>query len=320
MKKLTYLISAIAAGFTASAHADVSVSGSGSATYISNQANNGIVTVGSAVSFGLSTTTGNGMVISTSLALSQDPDADAGPGGDGGQAISFATGGATITVGDVEISDTTGAVGGVVGGVLDDNSGMNSDVETAFDDDDGTGVTLSTAVGGATLTVGYIADLNTNNKGDIDATTAETATSAVISMPLGAVSLTAGFASSDTENSSGASVSYAMGSGTLTVGYASMDLTAVTTDGGDATENDLSADGTSTVLGATYKLALDGDTSLALGYAQKKDGDSESVSQTEMALSRSLGGGASVYIEMQNLNGDATAKGSAIALGTSVSF
>jgi hypothetical protein len=73
-------------------------------------------------------------------------------------------------------------------------------------------------------------------------------------------------------------------------------------------------------LGATYKLALDGDTSLALGYAQKKDGDSESVSQTEMALSRSLGGGASVYIEMQNLTGDATAKGSAIALGTSVSF
>ena len=319
MKKLTYLISAIAAGFTASAHADVSVSGSGSATYISDQANEGNVIVGTAVSFGLSTTTANGMVISTSLALSQDPDTDSGPVGDGGQAISFATGGATITVGDVEISDTPGAVGGVVGDVLDDNAGMNSDVETAFDDDDGTGVTLSTAVGGATLTVGYIADLNTNSNGNMDDTGAETATSAVISMPMGAVSLTAGFASSDTETSTGASASYAMGSGTLTVGYASMDLTA-TTSGDVTANNDLSADGTSTVLGATYKLALDGDTSLALGYAQKKDGDSESVSQTEMALSRSLGGGASVYIEMQNLNGDAAAKGSAIALGTSVSF
>ena len=320
MKKLTYLISAIAAGFTASAHADVSVSGSGSATYISNQANNGIVTIGTDVSFGLSTTTANGMVISTSLALSQDPDADGGPAGDGGQAISFATGGATITVGDVEISDTPGAVGGVVGGVLDDNSGLNSDVETAFDDDDGTGVKLSTAVGGATLTVGYIADLNTNDKANIDATTAETATSAVVSMPMGGFTLTAGIGSSDVESSSGASIAYAMGGGTLTVGYMQADLTAVTTDGGDATANDLSADGQSTVVGATYKMALDADTSLALGYASKKDGDSESVTQTELALSRSLGGGASVFIEMQNLSGDATADGTAIAFGTSVSF
>ena len=320
MKKLTYLISAIAAGFTASAHADVSVSGSGSATYISNQANNGIVTIGTDVSFGLSTTTANGMVISTSLALSQDPDADGGPAGDGGQAISFATGGSTITVGDVEISDTPGAVGGVVGGVLDDNSGLNSDVETAFDDDDGTGVKLSTAVGGATLTVGYIADLNTNDKANIDATTAETATSAVVSMPMGGFTLTAGIGSSDTESSSGASIAYAMGGGTLTVGYMQADLTASTTDGGDATANDLSADGQSTVVGATYKMALDADTSLALGYASKKDGDSESVTQTELALSRSLGGGASVFIEMQNLSGDATADGTAIAFGTSVSF
>jgi hypothetical protein len=318
MKKLTYLISAIAAGFTASAHADVSVSGSGSATYISDQASEGNVIVGTAVSFGLSTTTANGMVISTSLALSQDPDTNAAPTGDGGQAISFATGGATITVGDVEISDTTGAVGGVVGGVLDDNSGLDSDVETAFDDDDGTGVTLSTAVGGATLTVGYIADLNTNNKGDIDATTAETATSAVVSMPMGGFTLTAGIGSTDTESSSGASVAYAMGGGTLTVGYMQADLTAALE--GDATADDLAADGQSSVLGATYKMALDADTSLALGYANKKDGDSESVTQTELALSRSLGGGASVFIEMQNLSGDATSDGTAIAFGTSVSF
>ena len=320
MKKLTYLISAIAAGFTASAHADVSVSGSGSATYISNQANDGIVTIGSDVSFGLSTTTANGMVISTSLALSQDPDADGVPTGDGGQAMSFATGGSTITVGDVEISDTPGSVGGVVGGILDDNSGLDSDVEVAFDDDDGTGVTLTTAVGGATLTVGYIADLNTNDKTNIDATTAETATSAVVSMPMGGFTLTAGIASSDTEDSSGASIAYAMGGGTLTVGYMQADLTASTSDGGDAEANDLSADGQSTVLGATYKMALDADTSLALGYANKKDGDSESVTQTELALSRSLGGGASVFIEMQNLSGDATADGTAIAFGTSVSF
>jgi hypothetical protein len=318
MKKLTYLISAIAAGFTASAHADVSVSGSGSATYISNQANDGIVTVGTDVSFGLSTTTANGMVISTSLALSQDPDADGGPAGDGGQAISFATGGSTITVGDVEISDTPGSVGGVVGGVLDDNSALNSDVETAFDDDDGTGVTLSTAVGGATLTVGYIADLNTNDRGNIDAAAAETATSAVVSMPMGGFTLTAGIGSTDTESSSGASVAYAMGGGTLTVGYMQADLTAALE--GDATADDLAADGQSSVLGATYKMALDADTSLALGYANKKDGDSESVTQTELALSRSLGGGASVFIEMQNLSGDATADGTAIAFGTSVSF
>ena len=320
MKKLTYLITAVAAAFSATAHADVSVSGSGSASYVNDRAGEGSVIVGSAVSFALSTTTANGIGISTSLSLSQDPDADGGPAGDGGQAVTFTTGGTTIVVGDVEIGDTPGSIGGVVGGIVGDNNGLDTSVESAFDDDDGTGVTLTTAVGGSTLTIGYIGDLNTNDNGNLDAATAETANSASISMPMGALTITAGIANSDTENSAGATAAYALGGGTLTVGYSQLSLTAALS--GDATADDLGADGDTTIAGATYAMSLDADTSISVGYQNAKDADNESHTQTDLSISRSLGGGASVYLDVRTLSGDTAANGSgtAIGFGTSVSF
>lgn len=325
MKKLIIALSALGAAFSATAQADVSVSGSANVAYISTvgAAGNGQeeLLVGSTVDFGLSTTTASGMGISTSMSLTQDYDNDGattdGNNIDGGQAVTFTTGGATIVVGDVEVSDTIGAIGGVVNGPLDDASDHDTSVADAFLDDDGLGVELTTAVGGASLNISYVSNDDDNNFGIVNssANTANSVMSASISMPLGAYSVTLGVADSDTgESSSGAVVSGAIAGGTLSVGYSQ--LTLVTAS------EDLTTAGDSQILGATYSMPLDADTTLAIGYQSAKDADSESATRTDLSVNRSLGGGASVYLDLRNLTGDtaANADGTAMGFGTSVSF
>jgi hypothetical protein len=325
MKKLTLALSAIVAAFSASAKADISVSGSTGAAYVSNMAssNNTDLIVGSAVSFALSTTTASGMGISAGMGISLDPDSNAGhtanqtsinPAVTGGNKVTFTTGGATIVVGDIELADTPGSIGGVVGGIVGDNNGSDTNVRTGFTDDDGAGVSLSTALGSATLNVGYVSNDNGDNHAIINSNTsgADALTAASISVPMGMYTISVGVADSDTgESASGASVSAAIGGGTLAVGYSNQTMIAGT---------DLTTAGDSTVLGATYKMSLDADTSIALGYQNAKDADDDSTTRVDVSISRSLGGGASVYLDMRNLAGNATTKGTAIGFGTSVSF
>jgi hypothetical protein len=323
MKKLTLALSAIVAAFSASAKADVSVSGSTGAAYVSNMAssNNTDIIVGSAVAFAMSTTAANGMGISAGMGISLDPDASATAGAvTGGNAVTFTTGGATIVVGDVEAADTPGSVGGAVGGIVGDNNGSNTDVATGFADDDGAGISFSTSVGSATLSLVYISNDSADNHAIINSSTsgADSLTSASISVPMGAYTVTLGMADSDTgEDASGATVAAALGGGTLTVGYSNQTLVDGTSD---TASSDLAASGDSTVMGATYAMSLDADTSVTIGYKQAKDADSDSTTQMDASISRSLGGGASVYLDIRNLSGDATTKGTAIGIGTSVSF
>jgi hypothetical protein len=341
MKKLTLAISAIAAAFgAASAQADVSVSGSGSAAYISPMGSgvDSKLNVGQFVSFSMSTTTASGMTVSGGMGLSNTITTNAGQGVSGGQTLTFATGGATITVGDVTGDDTPGSVGGVVGGQVGDNGGANSNVATGFADDDGLGIAFSTAVGTSTLNITYVANDDTDTLGAINSASSNAMTAASMTVPMGAYTISAGIADSDTgESASGASVSAAIGGGTLTLGYsqqtlkeAQKDTAAVYTfasatatarsEATAATEGDLAVDGDSTVVGATYVMSLDADTSISLGIQNAKDADSDSTSQFDASVSRALGGGASVFLDIRNLTGDAATKGSAIAVGTSVSF
>ena len=340
MKKLTLAISALAAAFgVASAKADVSVSGSGSAAYIA-PAGSGAdskLNVGQFVSFGLSTTTASGMTISGGMGLSNTITTNAGQAVSGGQSLTFATGGATITVGDVEAADTPGSVGGVVGGQVGDNGGLNSDVGSGFADDDGLGVAFSTAVGSSTLSFTYVGNDDVDTLGAINADGSNALMSAGISMPLGGMTVSVGVADSDTgESASGASLSTSIGGGTLVVGYSQQTLktaeksTAVAytfkTDASSgkttvaATNGDLDVDGDTTVMGATYTMALDADTTIKLGYQNAKDADDDSTSQFDASISRALGGGASVFLDLRNLSGDAQTSGSAVAVGTNVSF
>ena len=227
MKKLTLAISAIAAAFgAASAQADVSVSGSGSAAYIApaGTSADSKLNVGQFVSFSMSTTTASGMTISGGMGLSNTITTDAGQAVSGGQTLSFATGGATITVGDVTGNDEPGSVGGVVGGQVGDNGGLNSDVATGFADDDGVGVAISTAVGSSTLNLTYVANDDKNTLGTIGGSST-VMTAVGITMPMGGMTISAGIANSDTnESASGASVSAAVGGGTLTVGYSQQSI------------------------------------------------------------------------------------------------
>lgn len=344
MKKLTYLVSALATALAGSAYADVSVSGSGSANYISKtvSGDKGNIHVGSAVVFGLSTTTANGIGISTGLSITVTASAEASSATGGGQKLTFTTGGSTITVGDIELGDTPGSVGGTVG-VLGDASGIDSDVKTGFEDD-GAGISLSTAVGGATVGVGYIFDTSKNNATSVDSSSSMSDFS--VSMPMGGMTITAAVADSETgASASGASVAMALGGGTLTVGYSNQDLiadsaegtttgyaiaghsgstTAVTVTPTVVTNNadDLTTNGESTVMGATYAMALDADTSVTVGYKSMKDADDDTATQFDASISRSLGGGASVYIDIRSFTGenDDSTSGTAIGIGTSVSF
>ena len=321
MKKLTLAISAIAAAFGASAaKADISVSGSGSAAYLNDASSNAKLNVGQGVSFSMSTTTANGVAISGGMGLTQTITTNAAAGVTGGAKLTFATGGATIVVGDVEAGDTPGSVGGVVGGQIGDNGGFNSKVETAFADDDGLGLSLATAIGGSSLSIVYVANDGADTLGTINSSTSgdDAITSASITVPMGMYTITAGVADSDSgESASGASVAAALAGGTLTVGYSLQTLVDGTSD---ATSSDLSASGDTTVTGATYVMALDADTTVSVGLQNAKDADNDSTSQFDASVSRSLGGGASVFLDIRSLSGDTTVDGSAVAVGTSVSF
>ena len=344
MKKLTLALSALAAVFgVSSANADVSVSGSGSVGYIAPASSgaDGEVAVGQYISFGLSTTTASGMTISGGMGLTQDESANNGMGVSGGRTLTFATGGASLKIGDVEAGDTPGSVGGLIGGELDHHSDLNSNVASGFNDDDGLGFSFSTAIGASSLNITHVGNTGADSYGAFDADGATSVTSASVTMPMGAYSITAGVASADgtTESASGISVSGAIGGGTLTVGYSlqtldesladtsdtytatatnSTTVSTITTTAG--TDGDLAVDGDTTVVGATYAMSLDADTSVSIGYQSVKDADSESHTQTDVVVSRALGGGASVFLEMRNLSGDAAQDGTAIAVGSRVSF
>ena len=342
MKKLSYLVSAVAAVFAANAHADVSVSGSSDVGYLSDVTGDGRISIGSGVVFGLSTTTANGIGMSTGLSITVDQDGDNSAAAGGGQSVTFTTGGATIVVGDVELGDTPGSTGGTVGNLVGDVGQFDSDVKTGFADDDGLGVTLSTSAGAATISVGYIVDDNVNNSGNMtDAT--DTMSAFSISMPMGMMTVTAAVADHDSnETASGATVSAALGGGTLTVGYSQQTLNAdsTTASGSNytltaatgvieqatptvtASADDLTTAGDSEVIGATYSMSLDADTTVAVGYTNAQDADSDSTTRFDLSLSRSLGGGASVYLDMRTLSGDVDTNGggTAMGFGTAVSF
>jgi len=318
MKKLTYLLTAIVAGFSATvANAAVELTGSADVAYVNDQAGNGIVAIGSGVVFSMSTETANGIAISAGMSQTVDQDAESAAANGGGQSVTFKTNGATIVVGDIELGDTPGSIGGVVGNAAADVGGLDTDVHTGFADDDGAGVSLSTSVGAATLGIGYIFEDDGNSRADIDAAAAETMSAVSISMPFGNYTLTAGFADhASGEQASGATVAATIGGGTLTVGYSQQALLATS----DGTAADLAVAGDSTVVGATYSMSLDADTTLKVGYQNAKDADSDSATQGDFSISRSLGGGASVYLDLRTLSGDTDADGSSFAFGTAVSF
>lgn len=318
MKKIAILLSAVSAALFASAtaSADVSVSGSAAVGMTSGNSTNGTrIYNGGAVSFALSSDLGNGVVVSTSAGLTLDSN-DAttlatARAVSGLSNISFATGGATITVGsDIDIAgDGVGEVGGVAGDLVDEG-GYNSAILGlgGLTQEDGYGVSLSTAMGSAAITASYIMDSDGHtasspmNFAKTDDT--GTATGIQVSLPMGPLSATVGVANNDVNSESlvGGQVAYASDFGTITGGMA------------EKTGNT----NTST-WGVAYSGTL-GTAGIKLGYSTGKSGTSKS-NRTEASISQSIGAGASVYLDMQQASGaGVTGAGTNVAIGTSFTF
>jgi hypothetical protein len=313
MKKLSLLVSAITAGIFTTAQADISVSGSSVIAYQSADSNNNSAH-GGAVSFALSTTTDAGMTVSSGAGITLSASgttASIARAVSGFQNITFATGGTTVVLGnDVGVPDGVGDVGGVVGDIAAlNNNGMKTTV--GITDDEGTGMSLTTTFGSATVGLYYIADNDPTNKalGDIDGAT-KTGTGAKFTTTVGDVGVTLGYAtyedSSADDEETGIALTYAAMGGTLSVGY---ENSTGTNDGNQA--------------GVSYAMTLDSAT-VSIGFSSA-DMTASSSTQTDVAVSYPLGGGVSVFAEMRSVSGDTgtdttSTANSTMAIGSSITF
>jgi len=309
MKKIAYLVSAVAAGlgFSTAAQADVSVSGSGGLEVLSAGSST-TVYQGGAVSFALSTTTASGITVSTSSGWGIDSDTsdNDASGAQEFTSLSFAAGGNTVTLATAMELPAGGGVGGVSKDLV--STGLAAGTASAgAGDHTGHGVSLSTALGSASLTIGYVFDTGTaaNNS-----TTSgnDTAFGVGISMPMGAMTVSLNHAQDNDSTTSGSetggNIAYAVGGGTLKVGYLDD-----TTSGAAATE-----------ISGAYSMSLDADTSLAIGYKSTDEG-SANTQVTEVGITRAMGGGVSLFLDYSSISGSTgSGNNSAMAFGTNIAF
>ena len=310
MKKIAYLVSAVAAGlgFSTAAQADVTVSGSGGLEVLSAGSTT-TVYQGGAVSFALSTTTASGIAVSTSSGWGIDSDTsdNDASGAQEFTSLSFAAGGNTVTLATAMELPAGGGVGGVSKDLV--STGLAAGTAAAgAGDHTGHGVSLSTSLGSASLTIGYVFDTGTaaNNS-----TTSgnDTAFGVGISMPMGAMTVSLNHAQDNDSTTSGSetggNIAYAVGGGTLKVGYLDD-----TTSGAAATE-----------ISGAYSMSLDADTSLAIGYKTTDEGTA-STQVTEVGITRAMGGGVSLFLDYSSISGSTSGSGnnSAMAFGTNIAF
>jgi len=293
-------------GFSTAAKADVTASGSYGATIINGSATTTTFMTGGGVSFAMSTTTAGGMTVSASGGISLDSnDADNTQGVSGLNSVTFGVDGFSLKMGEMGLSGAgAGEVGFVASDHVDEGGYSNTGIATGVNSTEGYGFVASTTVGGASVSLSYMADYANTNVNSAATSAGDTGTGVSVTLPVGSMSVNFGYANitgTTAETSSGGSVSMALGGGTATIGYASTDET---TD--------------STATSVAYSGSLDADTTYAIGYTTGEQG-SASSQQLEAKIARSLGGGVSVFADFQN-HGGAGTPGTNMALGTSVAF
>ena len=317
MKKLLIMVSALTAAVFSSAKADVSVSGSAGVhvtsggnvldgTANSRSTSGTLFMNGAGVSFSMSTTTAGGMTVSSSGGITLDSnDADNTKGVSGLASVSFASDGFTFTIGDVDlVGDSTGEVGNVASAAVDNGGYTATGIATGVADTEGYGFTASTSVGAASVSIAYLLDAKNEGVNNAESASNEYGTGLSISMPMGPLTLGLGYANIDgtaDETTNGVTLAYAIAGGTLTLGYESTD---------ESTD--------STTMAAAFSGSLDADTSYSIGYTDGEQGTAAST-QLEAVISRSLGGGVSVYAEIQE-NGGTGTSGTNMSFGTTVAF
>ena len=313
MKKILLAVSALSAAmFSTAANADISVSGSANAVYVDAEGNSE-GHIGGVISFAMSTTTDGGITISASGSLSNDTDgAGTAAVGTGLTALTFGFANGTITVADdVSVANGTGLVGELV--THADSNQVTHTNDVAINVDDGSGISGSTTIGDMTLAASHFYDGGHNN--NISGGTI-TGSGVSLTVPIGTASLVVSSSETDENGSNyasaGGALTVAAGGGTLSLGIETTSNDAA----GVATEGE--------AYSASYSTSL-GGASVAIGYTGF-DAQSNTSSKTDVTVSQSIGGGASIFAEMSSLTGAGAAAPSAnnsesvIAIGTSVSF
>lgn len=319
MKKLLIMVSALTAAVFSSAKADISVSGSAGLAMISggnvldgdasgSRSTSGtLFQQGGAISFSMSTTSAGGLTVSAGAGITMDSnDRTDAKAVSGLAALTFAADGFSFTIGDIDLpgGDGVGEVGFVASAQVDNGGYTQTGIVTGVSDTEGYGFTASTSVGAASLTFGYLLDKAPEGINNAESASGDYGSGVTLAMPMGAASVTLGYANvtgTADETTAGVAVSYGLGGGTLKVGYESTD---------EATD--------SSTVAASFSGSLDADTTYAIGYTDGEQGSLASTS-TEAKITRSLGGGVSVFAEIQSLDGSGTS-GTNMAVGTTVAF
>jgi len=344
MKKLLTFVSAITAGAIGTAAAEVSVSGGGNFYYSTasgdtveaTQEDSMSVTGGSVV-FSMSTETTNGISVSGSASITADTDdiaeysstAAAGGAATGMSSLVFGMDGMTITLGDINNAGSGTGEGGDVATFASTHAGHYAGTAAAAGANDsamdgiadGTGINVSTSMGAAAIDVTFVSKVGSGRNSLL--TSSKT------------TGYSSGYAINVGFDVAGASVNVAAGGSqakatatdnntatALEVSYPASDALTVTVGGSSGTI----AAGDEDNMFITAAYAMDADTTLSIGYGSGDNttsGTLDKQTATTVNVSRSLGGGVSVFAEyaaVANDNAGVGTSGSAMTVGTSVSF
>ena len=340
MKKLLTFVSAITAGAIGTASADVSVSGTSNFFYASGSGDitgatneDSMSVVGGTLAFTMSTETTNGITVSGSAtvsALTTDATATAGaaPANGGLSQISFGMDGMTVTLGDINNAGSGTGEGGDVSSFASVNAQRLTTASAASANDsamdgiaDGTGINVSTSIGAASVDLTFVSKVGSGRNSL--ATTAKT------------TGYSSGYAVNVGFDMAGAAVNVAVGGSqakaqtvknntatALEISYPVSDALSATFGASSGTI----AAGDEDNMFVTAAYTMDADTTLSVGYAKGDNTTSnvlDKATVTSVNVSRSLGGGVSVFAEYASVSNDNAAvstTGNSFALGTVVAF
>jgi len=344
MKKLLTFVSAITAGAIGTAAAEVSVSGVGNFYYstasgdtVEATQEDSMSVTGGSVAFAMSTETTNGISVTGSASITADTDdiaeyssaAAAGGAATGMSSLVFGMDGMTITLGDINNAGSGTGEGGDVATFASTHAGHYAGTAAAAGANDsamdgiadGTGINVSTSMGAAAIDVTFVSKVGSGRNSLL--TSSKT------------TGYSSGYAINVGFDVAGASVNVAAGGSqakatatdnntatALEVSYPASDALTVTVGGSSGTI----AAGDEDNMFITAAYAMDADTTLSIGYGSGDNttsGTLDKQTATTVNVSRSLGGGVSVFAEyaaVANDNAGVGTSGSAMTVGTSVSF
>ena len=328
MKKLLFILAGLMS-VVGIAKADVSVSGYTTVEVVTMDGDANVagdstfMETDTGISFAMSTTTDNGMDITSSLGFYVG-DGATNVQEDGSGGISFSMDAVDITIGQNFVGDFA-SKGDVTSSFADGHnmatfSGASGVTSSAASDGisvTGQGVSISTSL---TDTIGLDVTYLLNGVNEFDSFSSTKVdnnyTQVGLNGSFGDLSWTATMVSGD-DSTGGHEISGQGGTISYTMGDITFDASIATTqNGANTTENDSA--------GASISYAMDDSTTVAIGMASGDNVAGDETSKLSLDINRSLGGGASVYasyLAQEDKNsGSAAVEGSAIALGTKVSF